>query len=585
MLCLSYSASNAQTTTLNPNQTYNTNNVVTQQGWVNGVYQNSLTCWGPGGPGYCGPNPIIGPSGNINFSYGTTDLYQLKSVADILPDSGNGLRVNGYNFGFTAKNGNGWDDGRVDYLIAYVKMNDSKGNESFSKIYDLNWKFDWSTFNFSETFATPYASKDLSTVRYGFVGRDNNGWAGPYGPEIYNVSFSLKYSVDPCFNNPTFSPSCPGYLDAISKYIATPTTPIIDTTASLSAPAPTTTQVQTYQPVGPNTSQPVSTTNTALPSSPTSTTGAPVVSAAPTATNPQPKVGEVQVAGSTRPASNGPSMSQLMSIVNAEQSRVQQSERMVTEQVQAIINQVTTNAESIASQAVNQSIAFGNASAAQVNTQINNISEQSSLQSTIQAAPMGLITSQQDNIPVYTAPPPITAPPSIPVISAVVPGADVNQGVSLNPLQSFDVPIIPSTPFIESPRIAYEAPVLPTFKNDVEVSTPTHRNLQDDVATKGLFIQQPITIEQVQQSITGPSVNTKAKDNEAAGTMTIASIATVPLGYETYTVFALKDTPFYPPTQVYRNQRTVDNVRNLKFMNARSDSLHEQMIKQQYKEK
>lgn len=124
LLSTSYSVSNAQNTSgqLDPTQLYNTGNIVqpTPQGgptpWVNGVYQDNLTCWAGGDPGYCGPNAIVRPGNNINFSYGLTNLYQMQSVADALPNSGTGLRVNGYNFSFMAKNGNGWDDGRLDVL-------------------------------------------------------------------------------------------------------------------------------------------------------------------------------------------------------------------------------------------------------------------------------------------------------------------------------------------------------------------------------------------------------------------------------------------------------------------------------------
>lgn len=173
-------------------------------------------------PGYCGPNPIVRPDGNINFSYGLTDLYQTAAIAAALPNSGSGLRVTGYNFGFTAKNGNGWDDGRVDTLAAYVSLYDKQGKAVEYHNYDLNYQFNWTTFSLSETFSSSYAASDLSSVRYGFVGKDNNYWAGPYGPEIQNVSFSLNYSVDPCAVDIMSSPSCPGYLDAIVKL----TTPV-----------------------------------------------------------------------------------------------------------------------------------------------------------------------------------------------------------------------------------------------------------------------------------------------------------------------------------------------------------------------
>jgi hypothetical protein len=219
-LCFSH-YSNAQ----EPGVEYTTGNIVlpTVAGsgttpWVGGVYQDNLTCWSWGNPGYCGPNAIVRPGGSINFSFGTTDLYQSQAIANVLPNSGTGLQVNGYTFSFMAKNGNGWDDGRVDYLNAYVHFKNSNGSVVEYDSYDLNYKFNWTNFNFSRNFTTPYSASTLGNVTYGFVGRDNNGWAGPYGPEIYGVNFSLRYSVDQCVINPLSSVSCTGYAEAFKNY-------------------------------------------------------------------------------------------------------------------------------------------------------------------------------------------------------------------------------------------------------------------------------------------------------------------------------------------------------------------------------
>ena len=127
-LALPFTTHLSKAQTLDPTQTYTTGNVVVNtpnggpSSWVNGVYQNSLTCWSWGDPGYCGPNAIVRPGNNINFSFGTTDLYQLQAIANILPNSGTGLVVKGFNFGFTAKNGYGWDNANQDYLVAYVNL-------------------------------------------------------------------------------------------------------------------------------------------------------------------------------------------------------------------------------------------------------------------------------------------------------------------------------------------------------------------------------------------------------------------------------------------------------------------------------
>jgi hypothetical protein len=184
------------------------------------VYVNQL-CFGAGQPGNCGPNPSIREGNNINFSYGTVNLNQIVNINKALSIGGSGVQLSGFNFGFTAKNGNGWDDGRQDYLGAYVKFYNSAGGLASTYDYtaQTNQKYNWTLFNFSETFASPVAASTYGNAQVGFVGRDNNFWAGTYGPEIYNVNFSLKYSVrpDPCIADPLSSPTCPGYALATVK--------------------------------------------------------------------------------------------------------------------------------------------------------------------------------------------------------------------------------------------------------------------------------------------------------------------------------------------------------------------------------
>ena len=150
----------------------------------------------------------------INFSYGLTDIYQPIGIAQALSAAGSGIIVNGFNFSFTAKNGNGWDNGQVDYLTAYAEFyNNNNLTESYN--YNLNYKFNWTNFNYSETFTNPYQINDLDEVKVGFVGRDTNGWAGFYGPEVRNINFRLNYGIDPCYDDPLSSPSCDGFQAAL----------------------------------------------------------------------------------------------------------------------------------------------------------------------------------------------------------------------------------------------------------------------------------------------------------------------------------------------------------------------------------
>jgi len=196
-----------------------TANLFDYNDWINaGTIGQPITCWAPGEPGYCGPLPAAGAFGNpslINFSYGLTDIYQMIDVGNALKAAGNGIMVTGFNFSFTAKNGSGWDDGRVDYLQAYANFYNNGNTLLESYNYDLNYKFGWTGFGFSETFTDPYQLNTLGNVQVGFVGRDNNGWAGFYGPEVTNINFNLKYGIDPCYDDPLSSPSCAGFQAAL----------------------------------------------------------------------------------------------------------------------------------------------------------------------------------------------------------------------------------------------------------------------------------------------------------------------------------------------------------------------------------
>jgi hypothetical protein len=217
LLCSNYSNAQVDPVTGNLINSGNTPTDTTST-WNNGVYVNQL-CFHAGEPGNCGPRPSIRDGGNINFSYGQTDLNQIININRALAAGGSGVQLSGFNFGFRAKNGNGWDDGRQDYLDAYVKFYNAGGGVAATYDYasQTNAKYNWTNFNFSETFANPIAATNYSHAQVGFIGKDNNFWAGNYGPEITNVSFNLKYRVDPCSTNPAYAPTCAGFNSVVTS--------------------------------------------------------------------------------------------------------------------------------------------------------------------------------------------------------------------------------------------------------------------------------------------------------------------------------------------------------------------------------
>jgi hypothetical protein len=92
---------------------------------------------------------------------------------------------------------------------------------------------------------------------------------------------------------------------------------------------------------------------------------------------------------------------------------------------------------------------------------------------------------------------------------------------------------------------------------------------------------QPRLPETTSKETSGSSVNKNVQPNQAAGNVDIAAIAQTPQGFELY-MNGMRDGQFYAPKEIYKGQRTVDNARAERFLNGKSDVLHQMMIEQQY---
>jgi hypothetical protein len=86
--------------------------------------------------------------------------------------------------------------------------------------------------------------------------------------------------------------------------------------------------------------------------------------------------------------------------------------------------------------------------------------------------------------------------------------------------------------------------------------------------------------ENIQQQTS--TVNRNVQPNDLAGGVDLTAMASVPQGFNAYS-FMMKDAAFYEPKEVYKNQKTVDNVRLLRGLTGGSDRLHQEMVDQQYK--
>ena len=585
--------SNAQTATeLVPGQVYTTGNIVqnTPQGgptpWVGGVYQDSLTCWTGGDPGYCGPSAIVRPGNNINFSYGSTYLYQQQHISTLLPSS-TGLQVNGFNFGFRAKNGNGWDDGRTDQLTALVRFWDSTNGRAADNLlygtsYNLNYKFNWTDFNYSETFTKPLAVPSIGQVQYGFIGKDNNFWQGPYGPEVNNVSFSLKYSVDPCASNPLYSPTCSGYLAALAKL--TPSSSTVIAEAPLPPPPPPPPGSPSPPPPGspppPDGSQP--------PPPPPSPSGGPAPAGAPNpiqqASAPAPSATQTKV-GEVSDSSGGSkttvSLSSVLNMISSNQEKTSALEKSVVQAADAQAfsagETAKQTAEKIAGEAQSQSIAVSNSQSTSA-VQTNSVQ---AFANPMQSTAVALQGNLQSNTVLNTArQEQANASASAGQQSTGTTGTTQQQSAQAFQYQpsvigqEFSVAIV-------TPSVSYSLVAPTRYTPQVQVETPSIEGIKfgNKSPVENAMDAKPILPQMNQGQQQTDTVKKNVQNNEAAGNVNIESIAKQPVGYAQY-FSALPDVTFYAPKEIYKGQKTVDNARALRQLS--SDTLHQKMIEQQY---
>ena len=608
LLCTSYS--NSQSIDPVTGNLINTGSTPTDTTslWNNGVYVNQL-CFGYGDPGNCGPNPSVRPGGLINYSFGTVDLNQIVNINKALSIGGSGVQLSGFNFGFMAKNGNHWDDARQDYLGAYVKFYNSAGG--LASTYDYtsytNNRYNWTQFNFSETFASPAAASTYGNAQVGFVGRDNNFWAGTYGPEIYNVNFSLKYSVrpDPCIADPLSSPTCPGYALAtvknsilgstisnasVTSYVPTinyalaspgPLGPAAGPDFNNPAPGPQGPMgpIGPQGPMGPaagpqgpdsnqNSGGPMDSPSQPGPQGPQQGPAAgPQPAGGPpqqTQSAPQPSSGPSQAGPAAGPnrSNDGPKMTPgaALSVARAAQEK--------DKAVQATAVQTATRAFESAMQssqtASNTAIAMNqdmSASSAITAAQFASQTTQSSMQVSGQTQQINNagqtysgtgLTVAKANTSVF----------SVDSLNSSTTGQSSSQTLSVTQFRN------------ESKNYEVEEPPMQVagFGGIGKAGNP----LSD-------MMNQRMDMIQTNVEQRTDSVKKNVQPNELAGGVDVAAMAQIPKGYEAYSLIVLRDAPFYKPEAIYKNNRTVDNARLLRGLTGGSDVKHQQMVDQQYK--
>jgi hypothetical protein len=545
-------------------QVSNTGNLVDST-WSNGYPVSALTCWQAGDPNCSPGRPYVRPDGNINFSYTATELYQARTLADVLPYSGTGLMVTGFQYNWRSKNGNGWDDGRLDVLQAYVQMYSKGGQWIESQTYSLNFVHNWTDFAWSGTFSKERRGSDLGTILYGFYGKDNNYWVGPYGPEITNVSFSLRYQPDPCVVNPLHSTDCPGFLKAIAS-------PAYQAQESSAAITPI-----------------VAATTSFAPSAPLPTMTSAVVKL--TARQEQfTQETETLVAGSSSTSSSSSAVAMVnqaaapVTVVRVRTNSADYTEN--TFSIDSVLEQTSTVQTATTSTIVkNISSQARSNSARDTLTRLDNTPEITILDQPLRAVPETTSTTTVATVSTLPVQPGSTT-------QTIATDNQINyslvEPIAINTnLQPVNIPVQTliglnqPAPVIETITVA--EPIRATA-----VETPTADSQSNLVASALIDRTNPLNdtlngrqlLPPTTAVFAGPAVKANTQDNDLAGGITISKIARVSAGFDVYQNLAIREIAFYQPREIYRGQRTVDNVRALRSLGQ--DAKHQEMVNQQY---
>ena len=162
--------------------------------------------------------PAYNPStGNIIFGYTQATVSQSIAINNALATAGTGIQLSGYKYQWQINNDLNNGGGNRGTLTANVSLTGTTGNvlESFNYDYNQNYP-GFTTFSGTQLFANRYSTTTASALTVSFTGKDQNFWAGYYGPRVHVDDLSLLYSVDPCKTNPAYSPTCTGFSNVVN---------------------------------------------------------------------------------------------------------------------------------------------------------------------------------------------------------------------------------------------------------------------------------------------------------------------------------------------------------------------------------
>ena len=225
LLLIASSTTNAQTTDpVTGLPLSSTSNVLNLGGGL--PWSNTVTGQAGGYSG--GSTPAYNPStGNIIFGYnpgpngsGVT-VSQTAAINTALANAGTGIQLAGYTYSWGINNEKSISNGNRGTVTGTVSLLGPGGStlESFGYNYsNVNTASGiFQQFSGTQLFNNRYDTTAATGLQVSFTGKDQNYWAGYYGPRVHVNSVDLLYTTNPCATNPAYSPTCAGFKDVVTS--------------------------------------------------------------------------------------------------------------------------------------------------------------------------------------------------------------------------------------------------------------------------------------------------------------------------------------------------------------------------------
>lgn len=580
----------------------------------------------------CILNPAFSPNcpgfNNVIQSYQSPTLWNTYNIATSLPHIGGGVQLHGYEYGF-----NWWNYGScyASFLFWCTDWRtDGGGGINFRVSDKAN-----NTLYYDRQYREGNNSGGSYYGRFLFTESRNSldmGYVQWWGDSIWNnLGFSgwtrPIWTPDPCYTQPLYSPNCSNF-DAEIKRLAAESKAIQEAQLAVTVASVTTTP----------TSSITTTVNDATTTNPTVTVATVTTDPTKISTS-SPQQNEVTSTSSTtettrsgaRPVMNlNESTSFALSLVsrNAERESTiaNQASRNAIDAANNVASTSMRQAENIALDSAQKSKSTDTQENQNQSTvTISNTRQNSMLPMGAEPQNTSVVTAaiQQrninNNVQMEQPPTTVTSTTAIVQFNAMqVTNVQDNQTFNpvlppLSPLQSnnttvtmYQPPVqnaaIENKPFTFQQQERSMGNTESVILNNPTITDQTNRNIaiattlpvtqvETTLAPSNFLTdrsnpmnqvleQKPISIDTNTRSGSNQTVKSNVQDNDAAGGVSINSIAVTPVGFNAYNI-ALRDVAFYAPKEIYRGQKTIDNARALRQL--ASDKLHQEMVEQQYR--